>query len=341
MKHKKYERIEGLWHQKTVQYYRNNGWANERTRWCVTEKVHGSNFAFYVNQNEMQFAKRSQILADGENFFQCDRMIKEQGWQIEQLFGVIGRDFNVEEIIVYGELFGGYYPHKEVQNHQHVRRIQKGVWYHPDIRFYGFDIWIKTPTFEGFMDYTRACMYFDEVCLLYARILSSGTFDYCIKYSNEFQTTIPEALGLPSIDDNICEGIVIKPLKAIHDENGNRVILKSKNAKFKEVSGERGSKKIRKAKGQLSEFGIKVVDLIDVYITENRLRNVLSKFGEFKRSDFNDIYNLFKEDVLEEFNRNHLHLQELDEVDKKGVKKAVGSRCVAIWRPIFLAESLG
>lgn len=340
MKHKKYNRIEGLWHQKTVQYYRNNGWTDKKIDWCVTEKVHGSNFAFYVNQNEMQFAKRSQILADGENFFQCDRMIKEQGWQIEQLYGAIGKSFNIEEIIVYGELFGGYYPHKEVNNLMHIRRIQKGVWYHPDIRFYAFDLWIKTSNFEGFMNYSLATQYFKEVGLFYAKILKRGTFDDCIKYSDEFQTTIPEGLGLPLIEDNICEGIVIKPISAIHDESGDRVILKSKNAKFKEVSGERGAAKIRKAKGQLSEFAIKVVDLIDVYINENRLRNVLSKFGEFKRSDFNVIYLLFKEDVLEEFNRHHLHIQELDETDKKGVQKAVGSRCVAIWRPIFLTESL-
>lgn len=50
---------------------------------------------------------------------------------------------NVELTIVkvYGELFGGCYPHKDVTPSKNkVKRIQKGVWYSPYVRFYAFDI---------------------------------------------------------------------------------------------------------------------------------------------------------------------------------------------------------
>ena len=117
---------------------------------------------------------------------------------------------------------------------------QKGVWYHPDIRFYAFDVYIKTENCEGFLNYSVAVDFFEKIGLFHAKILQIGTFDECIKHSDEFQTTIPEDLGLPPIENNICEGIVIKPIKSIYTEDEDRIILKSKNARFKEVSGERG-----------------------------------------------------------------------------------------------------
>ena len=51
-------------------------------------------------------------------------------------------------------------------------------------------------------------------------------FEECLKYSNLFQTKIPEMYGLEPIENNIAEGVVIKPVKDLRFGNGQRVILK-------------------------------------------------------------------------------------------------------------------
>lgn len=41
-------------------------------------------------------------------------------------------------------------------------------------------------------------------------------------------------LGLPPIADNICEGVVIRPVTPTYLRNGCRVLIKNKNARFAE-----------------------------------------------------------------------------------------------------------
>ena len=234
MWHKKYKRIDGLWHEKVVRYYKDNGHMHDDIEWCVMEKVHGANFGIYLNQDSMLFAKRSKFLIDGENFFQCNRMIEREAFKCQQIWDdyVSMTQNPLEYMIVYGELFGGYYPHDDVTNFSQIRKIQKGVWYHPDINFYAFDIYIKVEGQDGaFLNYDDAIKLFTKNKLFHARILAKGTFNECEKYSNEFQTKIPDWLGLPRLEDNICEGIVLKPIIARYDEDGERIIFKSKNIK--------------------------------------------------------------------------------------------------------------
>lgn len=46
----------------------------------------------------------------------------------------------VEEVLLFGELCGGRYPHPEVQPDTRVEAVQTGVYYSPTIEFYAFDI---------------------------------------------------------------------------------------------------------------------------------------------------------------------------------------------------------
>lgn len=341
MKHRKYERIEGFWHKKTVDYFREKGFFDKEIEWCITEKVHGANFSFYLDQDSMLFAKRSAFLQDGENFYQCNRMISNESYKCQQIWDdLVSSGIELEELIIYGELFGGFYPHPDIKNIGYIRKIQKGVWYHPDVKFYAFDIWIKTDLFEGFLDYDRAIHYFEKNDLFHAKILYRDKFDACKMYSNEFPTDIPARFGLPPIEGNVCEGIVIKPIKPLETDDGDRVILKSKNDKFIEVSREKGATKTRKILKQMSDYAKETVDLLLPYINENRLRSVLSKFGEFERTEFKKVYKLFKEDVYDDFNINYDNLAYCDIVDLKMIDKEIGRLCVEVWRPVFLVESL-
>lgn len=335
LRFQKYERIDGTWQEKAVKYLREQGFDHPDILWNITEKVHGSNFAFYMNQDDLKVAKRSAFLVDGENFFQYLRMKEANGYKVRELWNHLCalEKYDIKELIVYGELFGGFYPHPDVERVPNVRKIQKGVYYHPDVNFYCFDIKLNGEFLP--MDFVNAlCEITNIFC---AKILLTGTFDDCLNYSNKFQTTLPDRYNLPEIEGNICEGVVMKPFDDLRYDDADRVILKSKNEKFMEVSKE--PREIRKQTHELSEFAIDTLEKIATYINENRLRNVLSKFGNFKKQDFNVILNLFKKDIYENFNMDHDDLKNIEKMEKKEIEKMINRLIIEIWRPIFLVEA--
>ena len=61
MKHKKYSDIEGAWNARVIEYLRLYGYDDPSIEWCVTEKVHGSNFSFYISVDEIKM-----VLGGGE-----------------------------------------------------------------------------------------------------------------------------------------------------------------------------------------------------------------------------------------------------------------------------------
>ena len=46
----------------------------------------------------------------------------------------------MDELYIFGELFGGYYPDKSVPKVQDATRLQQGVFYSPDNDFCAFDL---------------------------------------------------------------------------------------------------------------------------------------------------------------------------------------------------------
>src|SRR5690606_13511325 len=180
--------------------------------------------------------------------------------------------------IIYGELCGGSYPHPEVEKQNHST-VQKGVYYSPKTEFYIFDIMID----EEFIDHHRVIELCEQYNFLHARILKEGTLEECLDYPNKFQTTIPRDLGLPEIENNFCEGTVIKPRRSLFFPRGSRVILKNKN----EIFSEKQEKKINiEYIRKLSDEEKIQLDELSKCMTENRLRNVISKIGEINPKDF-------------------------------------------------------
>ena len=67
---------------------------------------------------------------------------------------------------------------------------------------------------------------FESEGFFYAKPLFKGTIDECLAYPNEFQSKIAEWLGYPAIEDNICEGIVIRPVTPHYLRTGSRALIK-------------------------------------------------------------------------------------------------------------------
>lgn len=340
MKHRSYDHIQGIWHDKTMEYYKEQGYFDDDVEWCVMEKVHGSNFAFHQTANGLQFATRNEFIKGDKQFCQHLRMTPDVVHKCTAIWNDLnGWMGDLKELIIYGEIFGGKYLHPSLRPIVGVKRIQKGVQYHPDVKFYAFDIWMKTDSWEGYLDYDFVVDLFAIHGLFHAKMLQRGTFEQCKQHPDKFQTIIPVYFDLPEIPDNFCEGIVLKPILPLMTENGERVSLKSKN---EETLNKMRARKPRMensgTKKELSPEVKRAVELLLPYINEYRLRMVISKHVELSKKDFSVILKDFREDVYLDFEEDNQELYMLEEYDRKMLDKEIGRLCVEIWRPIFLKE---
>ena len=319
MEFKKYSSIENSYRQKEVERIITNGFATKTQPYVVTEKIHGTNLSFLSDGNDVKVAKRTSILNDDElsKFYDADIMLEKYGENVKELAKYVIDMYDVSEIQVFGEHFGGVY---NGETEKGYTRIQKEVHYIPFTDFMVFDILVKYKDNEVFMHWDKVRALCNKFGLKVVPELFRGTFEQCLEYSNEFITKIPEMYGLEPIEGNICEGVVIKPLQDLRFASGERVILKNKNDKFKEKG------KVKKPKGNkvinLTDEERKWVDEISRYFEENRIQNVLSK-GDVKLDwkQFGKLAGLFFKDAWEDFLKDNSEFKELDKKSKKLIQK--------------------
>ena len=179
---------------------------------------------------------------------------------------------------------------------------EKGVCYTPEHEFYGFDIYVMGEGVGRYLPVDEVNELFDKHGFFYARTLFKGTLAECLKHPNAFQSKIAEWLGFPAIEDNICEGIVIRPVVPMYLRNGSRVLIKSKNERFVEKKSVKKRNKLFAETVPYSEALKALVPEVEAYVTEQRLANVVSHIGEVHvPKDFGKIMGLFSKDVLEDF----------------------------------------
>ena len=333
---KKFGSIENITRQKAIDDVVQYGYSGGI--WIANEKIHGGNFSIFsayvdAENEEIRMGKKSCLIADDANFYGCQEVMEKVTPNIRELHrGLLNHSkYEFSEMGVRGEICGGWYPHPDVPKNNKAIRVQKGVWYSPDNEFYGFDIML-----DGlYMDADEVHKWLERYGILNSLIFT-GTFKECLECSNEFQTTIPDMLGLPPIDDNICEGIVLRPLVPAFYPSGSRVILKSKNARFAEKENK---KKTPRIIVELTPEAQQLLDELDSLLTENRLRNVLSQ-GDLEvitNKDFGKLMKLFTSDVWEDFDKEfHNEFSILNKEEQKRITKAMGSFSADLIREHFL-----
>mmetsp|Transcript_110078 Transcript_110078/g.322000 ORF Transcript_110078/g.322000 Transcript_110078/m.322000 type:complete len:370 (-) Transcript_110078:174-1283(-) len=299
------------------------------SRYIVTEKVHGANFCLIARRSEddhmtVQFAKRTAIIGDeagGEDFysFRSTGLLQDL---IPRAKGVLAR--LPSEMIaahIYGELYGGSYPHLDVQPVPKLQPVQCGVWYCPDIRFLGFDVAVEHLDAAGvlrrrFLDFSEARSHCEAAGLTFAAPLFEGSLSECVDFSEVFETTIPQRLGLPRILDagggnpNIAEGVVVRPAREPATCSGApaecRGLFKRKAPAFSEKRYQNDGWRKGKAGGAGRAPQAEREDLVRIEIracvVPARLHAVQSKVGLVDVCDRPAVLNLlemFKDDVRE------------------------------------------
>lgn len=278
-----------------------------KLKWVVTEKVHGANFSFVYEDRKLSYAKRKQYLEWGDDFFGFQEVAHHIEDKILGLFEELASNRQANKYILYGELFGGKYPHPEVEPYPNVQAIQTGVYYTPQIHFCAFDIAIETHGEKLYLDYEDAIAYFEKYNILHARVLFTGRLNEALNFNTRIDSPLPGQLGLPALESNLIEGVVIKPLR--HQgfvANNERPILKLKNSEFDEEKKFHEAEKwsyIPSITTNTEELGF-LLESMRGYITANRLDSAISKTGNLDFGNHERISNITTEyirDVLEDF----------------------------------------
>ena len=266
-------------------------------QWAVTEKVHGSNFAFIfdVYTKQIQYAKRTGILKDDDPFFGYRDLIPKLQPKLLSVVDEFLLQYhdtlkiypNSFVITIFGELFG--------------EGVQSGIYYSPSLDFYAFDIYISgSNTKTGlntscYLDFNESIQLFEKANILYAKPLQIyDSYEKAIQHKIGFNSTIPALLGISYPSENKAEGIVVRSMT-------NRYITKIKIPEFSESKYD---------DNQYSAIPSHSLDFYKLkskpHLTQNRLYNAISKVGRFEEHK-EEIYELMVNDILEEVNGYHIY----------------------------------
>ncbi|WP_431677149.1 RNA ligase family protein [Kitasatospora sp. KL5] len=205
-------------------------------RWTATEKVHGAHLALVCEDGAVRAAKRREVL-DGDaldRFFGLSRIwpalavaARRAADALRDAYGTPGR------VVLYGELFGGRYPHPQVPAEDGVPAVQTGVWYAPGLHWLAFDAVLEAggePLWVGDAPLRRAAASAGLPC---APLLAEGPLVRLQELPALFPSRMPALFGLPPLEGNLAEGYVLKPAEDLPTAVG-RPVLKVKQAGFAE-----------------------------------------------------------------------------------------------------------
>lgn len=283
--------------------------ALERAVWVVTEKIHGANFCLVTDGRAVRCANRRHFLAPDEPFFGYQRLLARLEQPVRAAWALARRERpGLERLALYGELFGGAYPHPDVPPDPLVQPVQTGVYYAPSVEFCAFDLAAEQGARRAYLDYDQALAICREAGVMAAEPLLRGGYSAALAYPVGFGSTIPARLGLPPLaQPNLAEGVVIKPLQALTVAGGRgplRPVLKKKIAQFAEDRRYSAAQKWEAVRPDPGAAELARLEWLAYnLVTENRLRSAVSKLGPGRPRDGRHaqrLFRLLRDDVLEQ-----------------------------------------
>lgn len=312
--------------------------------YCVTEKIHGANtqIDYDLTTGEFTYGKRTDVITEDEqcyNFQKIAEKLKDNiiKMSMDLLFST---ELNIEVVRVYGELFGGSYPHPDVEKDKKATRVQKGVYYSPHNEWRAFDIAYSVKG-EDRNRFLPAELFFDFASRYgiptVPLLCIADSLDMALRCPNDNKSVVFQYYALPEIPDNIMEGVVIKPWK--HDLwiGQHRVILKNKNDKFKE----RSKDKRVNIQEEVPEIVKQAMEEIVEFITENRINNVISHLGQVTVKDIGKVIGLTSVDVLSEYRRVYKTLNLMEKKEEKMVTKFMQGQVAKLVKEVMTGRKDG
>ncbi|WP_232509060.1 RNA ligase family protein [Chryseobacterium sp. StRB126] len=278
--------------------------------------------------------KGENILHGETIFFGFQLVVNALESKIINLFEHLHTVIPGSKYIVYGELFGGRYPHPDVPSVEHLQAIQTGVYYAPDIHFCAFDIGVvNDQDIKYYLDYETAVSYFEQFGIPFIKPLLIGKFNEALNFNTRINSPIPiQQFGLPELEQNLIEGVVIKPYNLKNTELlSNRPIIKLKNPEFDEEEKFHKAEKWSfipniSSKAESLSF---IIDELRKHVSRNRLESVISKVGALDINNslrVSEIKSEFLQDIITDFNEDNGNLlEELTQEDQKWIIERLNS----------------
>jgi Rnl2 family RNA ligase len=173
------------------------------------EKLHGGQLVIASDGDAVHVGKRKAWLAAGEPFF---------GWQLlasELAAGAreIARRTTAKQTVLFGELIGGGYPHPEVPPVPGLSPVQTGIWYTPALAWVAFDALVAAGDDDDgeLLSHRELEELAEAAGVRTAPRLARGTRAELERVEVRFATRVPAWFALPSLADNLAEGVVLKP----------------------------------------------------------------------------------------------------------------------------------
>ena len=318
MEFKKFSDIENLT-PTLIQEIRDQGL--DKGIWCVSGKLDGSNFQIAIDlDGSVHYGSRNQELGRYDNFNGWQHVIQRDDMENKtralkaELEKSVLKDIASQGpyvFIAFFELIGGVYRHKDVAPVKGACKIMGRVNYCPDNKLVcigAFYYQVKegedgTGDYLPPLDVNKAC---DAVGLYHMQIKAELPFDEAIQYPNDYEdTTGVDLFGLPPLEHNITEGVVLLPVIPGRFRNGSRLIAKNKNQIFLE----RGVKtnKVKNPPEPMNELEEQWFNTYMEYVTESRMMSVLSKMdtSHITGKDFGTLLSAFIEDADKDFQKEY------------------------------------
>ncbi len=341
MKFKKFESIDNTSRLKTLNYIIEHGFSGGI--WVATEKVDGTNFSMWTDGDEFRVGKRNSMLHDNEldGFFNCRAVVEKYEGKVRSLFSELRLRYDCKDVRVYGEMYGGYYPGAEPEHAPGASKIQSDkVFYMPHNDFIAFDLQMD----GKYVNTLDALETLEAFHIPTVPILGIGSFEEMLAVPNDSESQISFMHKMKRIDParfkgmwgpdlNIIEGVVLRPDVPASFGSGSRVILKNKNPRFSEGN----NTKVPKIVKPMTDEQREVYQTMYKLVTENRIRNAISKFGPVGQKDFGKLLGMVNKDVIEEHLGDDLEngLNSLDKSDRKLITKMINGDIALIIRDNF------
>ena len=258
--------------------------------WGVTEKIHGANFQVYVDNDKFLVGSRNRFLSETDNFHGLQALVEDYKHDILWLKNRICPEL---PLTLYGEVYGD--------------GVQKEVKYCKHNKIVFFDIKRGTQ----YVPYIAAMVAFKEADLPYMPLLYThlGNIKRIVeRCDTKFNSTFAEG-EYKELEDNICEGVVIRPIGAdFFTPLGSRVIIKKKNEEFFE------KRTIPKAKPDRFVDYTKDLTLAIPYINENRFNSVFSK-DVYEKKNFGEFIKAYMQDVVEDAKKDGIEFSNIKNIN--------------------------
>lgn len=295
----KYSSIENHYQNKFINMFLDRYPEIKNDTFVIEHKYDGANVSICIDENNnVRWAKRSQLIADDDNFMGLQDIKNRYDDFITDL--IKWKQHNqIKTLQVIGELFG--------------KGIQKRCNYGPDkyIRFFDMIInglYVTPSEFRNYIHQT-----------LNSRLIVE-TFDVVEGLENALEFD-PYILNE---NDSLIEGIVVKPFfNNYFSPVGERFIIKKKNEQFSEKS-----KPKKKTEKPIDPEVERLKEKFLPFVNKNRVLSVFSKHGEIE--DSSQIGNYIKlvikdaqEDFFKENSEDGIDRNKMNMVYKEANKEIV------------------